>query len=39
MTEKVEVLGHIITPAKLSADPVKIGNVMEFQIPHNRKNR
>ena len=37
MTEKVEVLGYIITPAGLSADPVKIGKVMEFHIPHNRK--
>ena len=37
MTDKIEVLRHIITPAGLSADPVKIGKVMEFQIPHNRK--
>ena len=37
MTDKVEVLGHIITPVGLSADSVKIGKVMEFQIPHDRK--
>src|SRR5258706_6982072 len=37
MSERVEVLGHIITPKGLSADPIKIGKVIEFQITHNRK--
>ena len=37
MTDRVEVLGYIITPAGLSTDPIKIGKVMEFQIPYNRR--
>ena len=37
ITNKVKVLGHIITLVGLSADPVKIGKIMEFQIHHNRR--
>ena len=37
LANKIEVLKYIVTPAGLSADPIKIGKVMDFHIPNNRK--
>ena len=36
-TQKVEYLGHVITPGKVAMDPKKIQAVVEWPVPKNEK--